>query len=427
MKKHPAAKTRTHAAWAVARAAEKRGRRALGTVRIRFALAALALLAATAAAQEDEPAEPTGTEPGELEDMVVTATRIERTLLDAPGSVTVIGRDKIAETGGADIGDVIREAEGVDVLKYGGAGSTTTAHLRGTAGVHALVLVDGRTENSPSLGSADLSALSPAFVERVEIVRGPASALYGAGAVGGVIQVFTREVPTEPVNEAHVFFGSFETVGGSFLTGAPFGPGGGLLGLHAVRVDGHRPNSDFEKQELFGKLVFGDEITGRTDITLGLSGSRTGWPGARPPLDPLDRSDSQLALGTDEVSSLVDFGESTAGYLQVSCRKDRLRLRMSADHKRNSTHREWIDWLSSNRVAQDQLMETTSPQIEASTSWELPRGMQAIAGVAMGHDRFQVDTLDKDLVAGTETRDGRVDVRATAGLWGQLEVESESW
>ena len=162
------------------------------------------LWAVSAAAQEEETPE--------LEVIVVTATRAERDLLDTPGSATVIDREALQEEGGADIGDVVHETEGVDVLRYGGPGSSTTAHLRGTYGVHTLVLVDGRTQNAPSRGSADLSGLSPAFVEQIEIVRGPASALYGTGAVGGVLQVFTRDIPEEPINEAYVSLGSFGSV-----------------------------------------------------------------------------------------------------------------------------------------------------------------------------------------------------------------------
>jgi len=426
VKKHPTEESWADAAWALARGAGRIGKGAPGTARTCFALAVLALLAAAAAAQEDEPAEP-----GELEEMVVTATRTERPLLNVPGSVTVIGLDEIAEIGGADIGDVIRDVEGVDVLKYGGAGSTTTAHLRGTAGVHALVLVDGRIENSPSLGSADLSALSPAFVERVEIVRGPASALYGAGAIGGVIQVFTREVPAEPINEAYVFGGSFETVGGSFLTGAPFGLGGGLLGIHAIRTDGHRANSDFERQELFGKLGFGDETTGRTVITLGLSDSRAGWPGPEPASVPSDRSETQRVFGNDEVSSLVDFGRSARGYVQADYRRADFRARASIDRREEEPRQEWMQWdfgdSSYHHIVQENSLETTKPELEAIMVWRPSPGLKILAGGGFGYDRLGVATTESDLDAPSVTASQRVDERTTGSVWGQVELGEGPW
>ena len=77
---------------------------------------------------------------------------------------------------------------GLDVVQSGGPGAVTSLFLRGTSSTQTLVLVDGVTLNSPYFGGTDLSALSTANVERVEVVRGPFSALYGSEAIGGVVQ-----------------------------------------------------------------------------------------------------------------------------------------------------------------------------------------------------------------------------------------------
>lgn len=355
------------------------------------AILCVVFAASGAAAQEDGPAETD--EIDELEEVVVTATRTERTLLDVPGSVTVIGLEEIAEIGGADIADVVADAEGVDVLRYGGPGSSSSAHLRGTYGVHTLVLVDGRTQNSPSLGGADISMLSPAFVERVEIVRGPASALYGTGAVGGVIQVITREVPTEPISETHVSFGSFGTASVSFLDGWPLGSGGALLGLHAIRTDGHRPNSDFERQEVFGKLAFGEVEEGRAVVTLSLQDSRAGWPGPKP-------------AGGGEVTSLDDFGESTRGSLQVDYRLGGFRARASVSH--------WSDDAVTWGTVTSR--ETTMPEFGVSSSWKPRPWLRALAGADVSYDRFRVESGSK-----------YVSERTTGSPWGQIELDRDAW
>lgn len=355
------------------------------------AILCVVFAAAGAAAQEDEPVDPL--EADEIEEIVVTATRTERPLLDVPGSVTVIDLDEIAEIGGADIADLIADVEGVDVIRYGGPGSSAGAHLRGTYGVHTLVLVDGRTQNSPSLGGADISMLSPAFVERVEIVRGPASALYGTGAVGGVIQVFTREVPAEPVSEAHISFGSFGTASASFLGGWSLGSGGALVGLHAIRTDGHRPNSDFESNELFGKLAFGKVEDGRAVVTLSLLDLRAGWPGPKP-------------AGGGEVTSLEDFGESTRGSLQVDYRLGGFRARASVSH--------WSDEADTWGTVTSR--ETTKPEFDVSSSWEPRPWLKALAGADVSYDRFRVESGSK-----------YVSERTTGSPWGQIEFDRDAW
>jgi vitamin B12 transporter len=155
------------------------------TIRTISALAALLLgPAATALAGED------GTE--KLDTIVVTATRTPITIAQALVPVTVIDRENIDRSGAQDLSELLRFQAGLDVVRTGGPGQQTSVFTRGTDSNHTLVLVDGVRINSGSIGIAAVEHIAPQMIERVEIVRGPRTSLYGDDAIGGVINVITR-------------------------------------------------------------------------------------------------------------------------------------------------------------------------------------------------------------------------------------------
>jgi outer membrane receptor for ferrienterochelin and colicins len=126
------------------------------------------------------------------EEVVVTATRRQQEALDVPQHVTVITADEIQRSGAANLGDLLKSGSGVSVTGYGPEGSLQSLSLRGSTSSQVLVLVDGLRAPG-SHGGADLSMIPLEDVERIEIVRGGASALYGADAVGGVVNIITRK------------------------------------------------------------------------------------------------------------------------------------------------------------------------------------------------------------------------------------------
>jgi vitamin B12 transporter len=126
------------------------------------------------------------------EDVVVSATLSPETRPDTTASVTVITREEIEKSGKRDVLELLRQVPGVDVVQSGDAGKVTSVFLRGTNSTQTLVLVDGVAVNSPYFSGYDFSALSTQNVERIEVARGPFSALYGSDAIGGVISIFRR-------------------------------------------------------------------------------------------------------------------------------------------------------------------------------------------------------------------------------------------
>ena len=124
--------------------------------------------------------------------VLVTATRTEIPAGQALASVELITREELQRQPAADLGDVLRLRAGIEVARLGGPGQQTSLFLRGTESNHVLVLVDGLRINPGTIGSAAIQNIAPELVERVEIVKGPRSTLYGSEALGGVINVITR-------------------------------------------------------------------------------------------------------------------------------------------------------------------------------------------------------------------------------------------
>jgi vitamin B12 transporter len=130
---------------------------------------------------------PTRTDP-----IIVTAARAARTVDESLASVTVITREDIARRQPQDVVDLLRTQAGIDLTRSGGPGGDISLFLRGTNSNHTLILIDGVRVASLNTGTFEWRSLSLAQIERIEIVRGPRASLYGSDAIGGVIQIFTR-------------------------------------------------------------------------------------------------------------------------------------------------------------------------------------------------------------------------------------------
>lgn len=136
----------------------------------------------------------------EPEEIVVTATRIETELEDVGSSVTVITGEELQAKQYEFVLEALREVPGLSVRRAGGRGSQTSIFIRGTDSDHTLLLVDGIQVHDPSspTGAAEISHMLVENIERIEIVRGPQSTLYGSDAIGGVINIITKKGTGEP-------------------------------------------------------------------------------------------------------------------------------------------------------------------------------------------------------------------------------------
>lgn len=147
-----------------------------------------------------------------MEEVVVTANRIPQSRESVLTDITVIDQKEIERQGAGSITDLLRLQPGVEISTNGGAGKASGVFLRGTNTDHVVVLIDGMRINSATLGTNAFENIPLAQIEKIEIVRGPASSLYGADVIGGVIQIFTkRGGDTSPKLNAALGVGSYGT------------------------------------------------------------------------------------------------------------------------------------------------------------------------------------------------------------------------
>ncbi len=128
-----------------------------------------------------------------LDTVVTTATRTPQKLSEVLADVTVITRADIERQAVASLADLLRNNGCAEMTRNGGAAATTSVYLRGADSRHTLVLIDGVKVDSQASGGASWQGLPLSQIERVEVLKGPASAIYGSDAVGGVVQIFTRK------------------------------------------------------------------------------------------------------------------------------------------------------------------------------------------------------------------------------------------
>ncbi len=231
-------------------------------------LLAAVVVCCAAAAQESTPREhapPAQTEPEEparLEDLVVTGSRVSAAASTVPASVTVITADDIRQSGATTMVDVLERLGGLHFRSYSGNASQAQVDIRGFGeGGHlrTLVLLDGHRINRPDMAGINWLELPLGNVERIEVVRGAQSALYGNNAVGGVINVITRTgeaEPTSPTPSLSASFGSNETV--NYRAGLSGNSNGLRYALDAELngTEGYRDHSAYDAESLSLSLAY---------------------------------------------------------------------------------------------------------------------------------------------------------------------------
>jgi vitamin B12 transporter len=175
----------------------------------------------------------------QLDTVVVTASRSEQPLRTVTADMTVIDAETIARSGATGVADLLAQVPGVQVNRNGGPGQVTSVYLRGTSNQHTAVFIDGVRYSSQELqGGAVWSTLPLAQIERIEVLRGPAAAIYGSDAMGGVIQIFTKRGDGKTRAYAEAGIGNQGT--SKLATGFQGGANGFTYGLNLAdeRSDG---------------------------------------------------------------------------------------------------------------------------------------------------------------------------------------------
>ena len=175
-----------------------------------FVVLALLILPGFSNAKEEEKGKESVTT---MEEVVVTASRLEEPLKYSPDSVTIVTSEEIKKKGKQTVIDVLRDVPGISISQNGSFGGSASIYLRGTQNAHTLIMIDGVRVGDPMAidGKMSISDLSTDNIERIEIVRGAQSVLYGSDAIGGVINIITKKGKGKPKFYLSSEGGSFQT------------------------------------------------------------------------------------------------------------------------------------------------------------------------------------------------------------------------
>jgi len=329
----------------------------------------------------------------ELEEVVVTATKSPLLLKEIPYSVTIISRDEI-ESDSQDVGQVLENLTGIRIQRYGAMGAGTSILFRGLNSSKTLVLIDGRPVNSPSTGSADLSWLSIENVERIEVVRGPNSALYGANGIAGVINIITSKVPEEPITEITGSYGQSARSIFNLKNGKTFENFGYLLTTTHKKSKGERGNDAHNDNEINLKLNYQLAHADCFTLSTGFYKDKTEHPGSKPAKDVSKRTLTQRTMGNDEVSSLVDYGKNKRWYLQTAYQKNSFQFKTYLNDWNDDDHRAWICPPVDEHHVGDDNFKTKVKGVELQNSWQLTEKNLITAGMSIEKDEFDADKKD---------------------------------
>jgi len=230
--------SRTFEKIVLARGQNQRARRARYPECLAFALL---LFAAPCRAQDAV----TSSSAAETEQIVVSATRIPTPEEESPASVTVIRASDFEVKQTRRVADALREVPGLSVVQTGPPGQLTSVFTRGLRSEHTQVLLDGIPINQGLAGLFNFADLAVDDIDRIEIVRGPQSTLYGPRALAGVIQLFTKQGAGVPASEFSAEAGSFSTFRETLASAGSAGQFDYSIGLSRLDTENERPNNQY--------------------------------------------------------------------------------------------------------------------------------------------------------------------------------------
>jgi vitamin B12 transporter len=181
----------------------------------------------------------------ESERIVISATRIETLEEDSPATIDVIRSDDFEIKQTHRVADALRQVPGLSVVQSGPPGALTSVFTRGLRSQHTQVLLDGIPINQGLQGAFNFADTTTENIDRIEIVRGPQSTLYGPRALAGVIQLFTRRGNGDPTGEFSLEAGSNTTIRGTLTSSGSAKEFDYSVGLSGLTTDNERPNNQY--------------------------------------------------------------------------------------------------------------------------------------------------------------------------------------
>lgn len=260
-----------------------------------------------------------------LNPLVVTASRIAEDTGRTSADVTVIDRQQIESSQAATVLDLLRSQAGMDVETSGGPGKSSFLYLRGSSSGQVLVLIDGARVSSTTTGGFDWSSLTTLNIERIEIVRGPQSTLYGSDAMGGVVQIFTRKGSGTPkVELGGEYAGRYgdgsghASVSGATDSGIHYSLAGEARRSRGFSVAANGTEADHFRFNGFSGRIGMPVGEGEIELTGRFAHSENGLDGGFPFGDVLNftSSNDQSSYGLKGSYPLNDYWESSLALAQ---------------------------------------------------------------------------------------------------------------
>ena len=233
-----------------------------------------------------------------LENIIVTESRIPTVVSESLSAISVIEREDIERYQATDLYDLMSRLPGVSMLRNGVRGSATSLSIRGNQGDHSLFLVDGVRIGSATLGSATLGLINTNSIERIEVVRGPKSNLYGADAIGGVVNIITRDAADMDSLQVKSSVGSNGTKETTLSAGTTQGKSSYSAVLNTYKTDGIDSTYDTS-------FLHGDD-DGHENDSIAL---RYGYEIS---------DDAKLSLSYNSNDSLTDYDSGCSKWEEVS-------------------------------------------------------------------------------------------------------------
>jgi iron complex outermembrane receptor protein len=272
------------------------------------------LISLSPAAQNDDPQETAST----MEEIVVTATKTPEKRKDVPNAVIIMDKKDIQASGAKSIGELLAGETGIDWQTYGNyAGASQEIHIRGMKGNATQVLVNGVNVGSPSLGVTDVGKISIDNIERIEIVKGSGSLLYGSGAMAGTVNIITKSPKKDKMNlKVGAGYGSQNTYriaaeNGMFVAG-DFGY---YLTAGRTETDGFRDNGYLRQTDASLKLVLDKKEFMNISLYGDFLDRKYGMPGVEPPYGTDDYYIGDKKFYNNDSASLLDHSGDKDGRL----------------------------------------------------------------------------------------------------------------
>ena len=267
----------------------------------------------------------------DLERIVITPSGVAESYGSLSRKVDLITSKDIENTGATNIEELLTGLTSVNISNYGGPGATKTIRMRGSTAAGVLVLLDGRPVNNPRDGETELSSIPLDDIERIEVMHGPGSHIYGSQAMGGVVNIITKNPPIEGQRiKFSSSFGTFRTYDERLSYGARIRDLGVSFNAGYQSSEGFRDNSEFTSKDWNAKFIYNLNDQNGLEFRPSFYVSKLGTPGSivNPDLDDKQGSlknslDFKWSFTPDELTEVstrfyknynrLEFIEDSAG------------------------------------------------------------------------------------------------------------------